>query len=345
MKIDFKNPNQKLKNVGGKSKMRQLSYCILINEYDSVNKLLDNPSIEIDYREEDNSTPLIIALQKDIFSELGTERIQIVEKIFEKTKNISNNFFNASTNKKRITALALAINNGEVNIVKKLIHLKVDINQKCMPEYITPIYYALSLISQKADKNLNARLELKGKEFINNPSLMMQDDYIRSVDTNFFELPIDKESIESNVELLKRLSNTKSYFENKKQITEYIQKALPEVTISCKIINELLSQPNIELEIPNINNFTALTFACEINYLPAIKALLENGAKPNPTDVNGNIMPLHFAVSHNNIEVVKLLLKYGADPNIKNDRGESPLMMALNYNKYNKIMEEFAKIN
>lgn len=75
---------------------------------------------------------------------------------------------------------------------------------------------------------------------------------------------------------------------------------------------------------------TALIIATNNNYVEAIKILLENGADPNLIDSYG-LTPLISAVSNSNSETIRTLLETGADPNISNIYGLTPLMSASTY--------------
>lgn len=76
----------------------------------------------------------------------------------------------------------------------------------------------------------------------------------------------------------------------------------------------------------------SLHIASYYNRAEATKMLLQLGANPNITDVNGNT-PLHIAVIQNHVEIIKILKYRGANLMLKNKSGNTPLM----YCRDNKI--------
>lgn len=73
---------------------------------------------------------------------------------------------------------------------------------------------------------------------------------------------------------------------------------------------------------------TALMSATYKNQTELVKALLENKANPNITDLNGTTALL-LAVQFKNLELVKILLDYKADKNIKDKRGKTAFEYAV----------------
>ncbi len=65
--------------------------------------------------------------------------------------------------------------------------------------------------------------------------------------------------------------------------------------------------------------------------------LLENGADPNQTDIDGNTA-LHFAVLNGNTDIIGNLWDLEANPNIKNKAGIYPIMNAFGKTNTRKIV-------
>lgn len=77
---------------------------------------------------------------------------------------------------------------------------------------------------------------------------------------------------------------------------------------------------------------TALHEAVNTDFRSGIELLvIKHQANIDAQDAHGDT-PLHYAVFKKSPEVVKFLLKYGlANPNIKNKKGDTPLMKAIEY--------------
>lgn len=103
----------------------------------------------------------------------------------------------------------------------------------------------------------------------------------------------------------------------------------------------------------------ALSIQIENENLPAIEALLNQGANPNQRlpeltstgKVKIDELPLTRATSKGNIAMIALLLQAGADPSLRNASGETALEMAqrstrnleairLMFNPHNNVLSE-----
>ncbi|KAF5025635.1 hypothetical protein F66182_2241 [Fusarium sp. NRRL 66182] len=75
---------------------------------------------------------------------------------------------------------------------------------------------------------------------------------------------------------------------------------------------------------------------CNSENLEGIQLLLENGAKPNVTNLSGRPM-IAQAVKKGNIELVRLLLKHGANPNSGDVTGNSLLAIAASQDRMDMV--------
>lgn len=73
---------------------------------------------------------------------------------------------------------------------------------------------------------------------------------------------------------------------------------------------------------------TALILATQNSHYDMISFLLEHGADVNSTDLYLNTA-LHHAVKQNNIEIVRLLISKNPNLNQQNEKGYTPLIMAV----------------
>lgn len=96
---------------------------------------------------------------------------------------------------------------------------------------------------------------------------------------------------------------------------------------SAKVVELLLSHPQLSVDAPNAANETALMMASLRGHLPAMNALLARGAAVNREGWN----PLHYAASGPSVEAVSLLLDKGAAVDARSPQGNTALMMAARY--------------
>jgi len=76
------------------------------------------------------------------------------------------------------------------------------------------------------------------------------------------------------------------------------------------------------------------------NNLHIARLLIEKGANLNAVTNDSHETPLHWAVAkayyYNNTDLIKLLLESGADPNLEDQKGNTPLDIAINNFGYNR---------
>ena len=82
-----------------------------------------------------------------------------------------------------------------------------------------------------------------------------------------------------------------------------------------------------DLDSLDKNGDSALLYECRMGNLKIVKMLLEHGANPQTSNMEGNT-PLHISSRRGYASIVQLLLEYGADESIQNEHGETALMYA-----------------
>jgi len=79
----------------------------------------------------------------------------------------------------------------------------------------------------------------------------------------------------------------------------------------------------------NVFGLTALHYAAHAGHREVAQFLLDAGANVNVTSRQADVTPLHIAVCQGHIDVVELLVEKGAHVNAADDRGYTPLDMAV----------------
>ena len=114
---------------------------------------------------------------------------------------------------------------------------------------------------------------------------------------------------------------------------------------ACKMghleaVRELLKNPDIEVNVENDDDWTALMFGVIEGHLEIVKELLKHpDINPNIDNDNDNFTALHLACKKKNVEIVKELLKHPkTDLNAVDDFGNPPIYYAFMKNSYDIIL-------
>jgi ankyrin repeat protein len=95
---------------------------------------------------------------------------------------------------------------------------------------------------------------------------------------------------------------------------------------SSKVTDFLLKNPNIDVDLSNLNGETPLMMASFEGDLPLVKSLvLDKKARIDHVGWT----PLHYACTKGNLEVAKFLVANGALVDSRAQNGTTPLMMAV----------------
>ncbi len=94
-------------------------------------------------------------------------------------------------------------------------------------------------------------------------------------------------------------------------------------------IVKLLLEKGADAEIKDQHGMTPLNRAAQRNQLTAIILLLDSGAKISGGFPETSWTPLFNSVFRRHYEACEILLKRGADPNIKDEKGRTPLDIAI----------------
>lgn len=293
IKIDFNNPNKWIKDKYG-NKVTQLMHCCCLSKIDDVEKLLKNDVNVNEKKINDNATALIISL---IQLSITEEQIKIAKLLIPK---MSQEALNEKLIKRNETALSLAIEKGLVDMVELLISNGINLKEKITSDEISYLYQSIQLIHL---------------------SSLDENSFSRVLETNFKKISLSQEAqnkiIKTNP-FINNIFNNDLMFDitqminnpRKKEIWDELQKHnspryKENLNNYYKIFDLLLD--NIQnVDVPEINGFTPLIFATEINNLILVKKLLEKGANPDYYN-NFNHRAYDYAEFNRNEELMDLL--------------------------------------
>ena len=102
--------------------------------------------------------------------------------------------------------------------------------------------------------------------------------------------------------------------------------AAQEGSLGC--LKQLLAMETIECDRADKFGFTACHTAAHWNHAACLQALLQAGARPNPT-AKATGTPMHVAAARDNEECLGALLAAGADPDDTDDEGRGVYDLAV----------------
>ncbi|KAL8752310.1 MAG: hypothetical protein Q9184_005776, partial [Pyrenodesmia sp. 2 TL-2023] len=113
-------------------------------------------------------------------------------------------------------------------------------------------------------------------------------------------------------------------------------------------LEEELSASTRDIDTPDSENRTPLSWAAELGNLSAVQTLLQHGTNMFSKSINGNT-PLHYATKAPGSDCLNTLLKHGAPVNAKNKWKQSPLSFASYFQNdesfINPLLDRGADIN
>jgi ankyrin repeat protein len=241
------------------------------------------------------------------------------------------------------TALHLAANNGNLELVKLLIEKGADVNAKTNDD-ATPLHVAANndnlelvklLIENDADVNAKTN---KGATPLHMAAvnghfdiakLLIENDAKVNEKTNDDATPLHVAANNGNLELVKLL------IENDADINAKTNKgATPGATPLHMAagnghfdIAKLLIENDANVNAKTNKGATPLHWAAENGYFDVAKLLIENDADVNEK-TNESATPLHWVAGNDHFDVAKLLIENDADLNAKTNKGATPLLLA-----------------
>jgi len=249
-------------------------------------------------------------------------------------------------NKNDKIALFEAINS--IELVKKLIHSKVDVNVENEDGMTVLMWVSLQnnkdiaklLIENGA--NVNAESE-DGETALMFTSLQNSKDVAKLLIENGAD--VNAKSEDGMTELMVALFNNskdiaKLLIENGADVNAESEDGMTALMVALfgnsKDIAKLLIENGADVNAKSEDDETALIFALQKNSKDVAKLLIENGADVNVKSEDG-VTALMFASFYNSKDIAKLLIKNGADVNAKDEDDETALFKAVDANSIDCI--------
>jgi len=91
-------------------------------------------------------------------------------------------------------------------------------------------------------------------------------------------------------------------------------------------MTQIVTEVNLDLQ--NINGYTALMLAVIPYHTEAVQYLIDKGVDLNLQDKDG-YTALHHSIGVNDVEIMQKLVSHGADPNLKGKGSTTPLLFGL----------------
>lgn len=108
-----------------------------------------------------------------------------------------------------------------------------------------------------------------------------------------------------------------------------IEKSYPKYKFVSPEITRLLIENGADINVRTSNQETAIMFASA----SVLEQMLDDGVDVNAKDIDG-LSALHHQAKKGNGKEIEILLRHGANINEQNDRGETPLMTAYKFDKF-----------
>ncbi|XP_065057929.1 leucine-rich repeat serine/threonine-protein kinase 1-like isoform X2 [Rhopilema esculentum] len=195
----------------------------------------------------------------------------------------------------RSVPLHAGIFGGKIQVLKYLLSLRKKVDNEDLNN--PPKRRSIESSRKNSAKGQDDQLKMK------NDTSILDVNYRNAENVSALHLAVDRENKEAVLELL--------------SCKPILKGSVPYVHPSC-----------LQIDIPGPNGETPLIYAIHHKNVEIARMLLLNGADPNRTDPDSQVMtPIQTACWANSKEMVKLLLDHGANPNLCNP--EKPALSPL----------------
>lgn len=264
---DYSNPNKVIKVGNPKKSYPQIVYFTEQQNLEVIVRLLKNSDLSINCLSSSGESALLFAIQNLNLDPIVLKMGKPNPKLFELISSMPHDkeIINTSTNKIKLTCLGCAVETGSLDIVKKLLDMGADVNQKYSLAQITPLTKAVNILA-----SLKNRLALP-----ENPSIQQLEAYRRY-----------NPHLGSTLEEVKRNYSKQLHDPLYQKIfsqisSEYQKQCYYSTEKMMKIIELLLingANPNFEYNVNGqINNYSPLMLSAECDLIEVFKLLVKHG--------------------------------------------------------------------
>ena len=270
----------------------------------SIIRLLIESDAEVDSRDKDGSTPLMIAAYH--------HRPAIVNLLIAAGASV-----NAATFEGNVTTLMYAAAAGDTEICASLLKHGAEVHHKYLPSGGTALYEAVINGSLTIVKMLiEASADPAAVDFENMTSLhaCAQGGFVEICELLLAKgLDVNAIAISGSTPLMHAVST------NQTNTVELLLRHNANPNIATNATKEYVEKNSIDvLSDPSVDPYehamTVLMMASRQNLVGISKMLVEAGANVNVRDA-ANLTPSLHAVSNNSFDVLSYLMQNGADPN------------------------------
>lgn len=311
MLID-KGANWKLKDKAGLTFLHHFATSIKVN--DPINKLKfkiiqnileKNPEIDINVGDALGNTPLALGIE-------SAEWVRFEVETLKASLDLNYTKFKG-------TALHLAVEQGNIEVIRILIEGRADINAR-NKDGATPVYLSLY---EKAVKKPDIEVQKLLLEYRADPNIPTYKSFVT---------PLMAAIYHDNNEAAELLIQHQTTYINAVNILGASALMYAVDKKNNYIIDRILNHDGINLSLVSFHDLrNVLHHAIAVKNNEAVELILQHKKCTyeiiDALDIYGH-SPLHMAVLQGNSAVVTSLTKAGADVNIKSDEGITPLQLA-----------------
>lgn len=281
-KLDLKSPN-KMFNVGEQGslvkRMPQLVYFAMSDDIESVEKLLD-AGASVNKLSSSNEAALLMAIQTIQVNLLPLNSMN--DELFNLLSNKphSEKSINAITSKRKLTALGCAVQTGRLDVVKKVVELGAEIDQRHDTVGESPLFTCIGLISRFKRPGL---IQALSKQF------QYHDDNLHAYMSNAAGMvPHDKKHL---IQLMKNQANDPMHSSFMEVAIELQQSTIEKYsTIGgyrdiAKYLISKGANPNAKHDTA-YQDYTPLMLAAELDEGKLFQLMVEAGGDINASCIN-----------------------------------------------------------